>query len=57
MHLDTIPFILIQRDVVTTLLIDGAREDEMFVEVVNKLEDVAFHAPCDADVIDQTNKL
>ena len=47
----------IQRNIITAFRIDRARVNKMLVEMVYKLEDVAFHRPRDGDIVNQANHI
>jgi hypothetical protein len=48
-----IPLIRPGRHVVPSIRVDGTRRDEVFVEVIHKLEHVALHAARHGDVVDE----
>ncbi len=52
-HLNTVPLQRIRRDVIATLGVDRTRCDEVFVEVIDEFQYIAFHGPRNRDMIDQ----
>lgn len=49
-----VAFLRVVRNVVPTALVDRTRVEEVFVQMVNKFQDVALHRTGDGNIVDQT---